>query len=265
MKLVFWITVSAVLFLAAMRYIERQSIYFPMREITDTPARVGLEYRDIYFKSADGTRLNGWFIPARNAKYTLVLAHGNAGNISHRIEKILIFHGLGLNVFVFDYRGYGRSEGQPSEKGLYQDLRAAHSYVVAEEKVPARDIILYGESIGGAVAIDLARRSEEGALITEDTFTSVKDMAGMAFPLVPNFIFSSKYDSLSKIKDVACPKLIIHSIDDEIVPFRQGEKLYAAAKEPKRFLKLRGSHNTAFMESDKEYVEGLKEFINKIQ
>jgi len=262
MKLVFWIAVSAILFIVAIRYVERQSIYFPTRDITDTPRRLGLSFKDVYFSADDGTRLNGWFIPNKNAKYTLILAHGNAGNISHRTEKILMFHDLGLNVFVFDYRGYGRSQGQPSEQGLYMDLRAAYRYVVSKEEVPGQDIILYGESIGGSVAIDLARRVAVRAVITEGTFTSVKDMAGIAFPVIPYFIFSSKYDSVSKIKDVACPKLIIHSVDDEIVPFQLGEKLYKSAKEPKRFLKLRGGHNTAFLESNREYVEGLRAFFN---
>ena len=262
MKLVFWIAVSVVLFLVAIRYMERQSIYFPMRNISDTPSRAGLPYKDVYFSADDGTRLNGWFIPNKNAKYTLIFAHGNAGNISHRIEKILMFHDLGLNVFIFDYRGYGRSEGQPSEQGLYRDLGAAYDYVVSEEKVPGKDIILYGESIGGSIAIDLARRVAVRALITEGTFTSVKDMAGIVFPVIPYVMLSSRYDSVSKIKDIACRKLIIHSVDDEIVPFWLGEKLYNSAKEPRWFLKLRGSHNTAFLESNRDYIEGLRSFLN---
>lgn len=265
MKLLFWIAFSVILFLIAIRYVERQSIYFPMKEITATPDLIGLPYEEIYFNASDGKRLNGWFIPNEKALFTLILCHGNAGNISHRVEKISIFHDLGLNVLVFDYRGYGKSEGSPSEQGLYEDLRAAYNYLTGERKISGRDIILFGESIGGTVAIDLARKADVRALITEGAFTSIKDMARIAFPIMPYFIFSSRFDAISKIKAVTCPKLVIHSVDDEIVPFGLGEKLYNAAEEPKRFLKIRGSHNTAFLESKEEFIEGIRSFLDDLQ
>jgi len=259
---ILWIIAAVVSFLWAIRYIESKSIYYPMKEITANPAAIGLSYEEVYFDTSDGKRLNGWHVVNDKAGPTLILCHGNAGNISHRLEKISIFHNLGLNVFAFDYRGYGKSRGMPSERGFYRDLNAAYNYLTCEKKIPGDDIILYGESIGGAVAIDLARRTKVKALITEETFTSIRDMAKTAFPALPYFIFSSRFDAISKIRDVSCPKLIIHSIDDEIVPFAMGKKMFEMARPPKTFLEIRGSHNTAFLESQKQFTEGIKIFLD---
>jgi len=236
-----------------------------MKDVISNPASVGLAYEEVYFDTPDNKRLNGWFIAHDKSKFTIIFCHGNAGNISHRLEKILIFYNLGLNVFIFDYRGYGKSIGAPSESGLYEDADAAYNYLIKEKRISPESVILYGESIGGAVAIDLARNKDVGALITEETFTSIKDMSGIAYPFLPYFIFSSRFDALSKIKNVGCPKLIIHSIDDEIVPFRLGEKLFDAAMPPKKFLKLRGSHNTAFLESEEQFKEGIKSFLSDLK
>ena len=224
-----------------------------------------LEYEDIYFTTSDNKKLNGWYIPAEGAEYTVILCHGNAGNIGHRLEKLSILHNLGLNVFIFDYRGYGNSEGVQGEAGLYKDAAAAYEHVTGKLEVSQKKVILYGESIGGGVVIDLATNKDVGAVISEDAFTSVKDMARMAYPFLPSFIYSTKMDSLAKIKDVSCPKLIIHSVDDEIVPYRQGERLFESAPEPKTFLKLRGGHNTAFMDSQDKYSEGIRYFIEDLK
>ena len=165
---------------------------------------------------------------------------------------------------MFDYRGYGKSEGIPSEKGLYEDMAAAYKYISDERKIASKDIILYGESIGEAVAIDLAHRVEVRALITEETFTSIKDMARIAYSSFPHFIFSSRFNAIGKIKSVRSPKLIIHSIDDEIVPFYMGEKLFNAASLPKKFLRIRGSHNTAFLDSKDQFVDGIGLFVEEL-
>ena len=265
MKLVLWLIIFVILFLLFVRYIERRSIYFPMREITANPRSVGLPYEEVYFDTSDNKRLNGWLIAHDKSKSTLILCHGNAGNISHRLEKISMFHDLGLNVFIFDYRGYGKSQGAPSESGLYEDAKAAYDYLTGERRVSKDGIILYGESIGGIVAIDLARNKDVAAMITEGTFTSIKDMSGIAYPFLPYFIFSNRFDAFSKIKHVGCPKLIIHSIDDEIIPFRLGEKLFDAARPPKKFLKIRGGHNTAFLESEEQFKEGIKSFLSGLK
>ncbi len=264
MKAVFWLVFFVVLFLAGVRYIERRSIYFPMRQMGITPQDAGSAYEDIYFETSDRKKLNGWFVPVDNAKFAFLFAHGNAGNISHRIEKISILRDLGVNIFVFDYRGYGKSSGTPSERGFYEDAEAAYDYLVKERKIPEDNIIFYGESIGGAVVINLAQKKKAGALITEGTFTSISDMAKMAYPFVPSFIFSSRFNSVAKIGNIACPKLIIHSIDDEIVPFHLGRKLFNAAKEPKEFLEIRGSHNTAFLDSEEKFRKGIKSFLERL-
>ncbi len=250
-----------IFFLGMVRYIEKKSIYFPMKEVTATPDEAGLSYEDIYFNTSDGKRLNGWFIAGDEAGFTVILCHGNAGNISHRLEKLSMFHKMGLNVLIFDYRGYGKSEGVPSESGLYKDAMAAYIYLTKKRKVPEKKIVLYGESIGGAVVIDLARKVNVRALITEETFTSVKDMVGTAYPFLPHFVFSARFDSVTKISQVGCSKLIIHSVDDEIVPFSQGRKLFDTAHTPKKFLKIRGSHNTAFLDSAGPFTEGIRSFV----
>ncbi|MDP2943209.1 MAG: alpha/beta hydrolase [Candidatus Omnitrophota bacterium] len=235
-----------------------------MKDVISNPASVGLPYEEVYFDTSDNKRLNGWYVANSKAKFTIIFCHGNAGNISHRLEKILIFYNLGLNIFIFDYRGYGKSIGVPSESGLYEDADAAYNYLSKERRISKDRVILYGESIGGAVAIDLARKTDIGALITEETFTSIKDMSGIAYPFLPYFIFSSRFDALSKIKNISYQKLIMHSIDYEIVPFRLGEKLFDAARPPKKFLKLRGGHNTAFFESREEYISGIKTFVKAL-
>ena len=262
MKPILNVVVLVVVFLIAIRYIERHSIYFPMKDVFGDPSLIGLAYEDVYFSTRDGKSLNGWFIAADKAKSTIILFHGNAGNIGHRLEKIMIFNDLGLNVFVFDYRGYGKSLGAPSESGLYKDAEAAYDYLTKERGIPQDEIIFYGESIGGAVAVHLAEEKSVRALITEETFSSIKDMSGLAYPFIPHFIFSSKFDSVSKIKTISCPKLIIHSVDDEIVPFWMGKRLFNEAAPPKTFLEIRGSHNTAFLESKEKFSAGLKSFLN---
>jgi len=264
MKIIFWLIIFVIVFLAGVRYIERHSIFFPMKEMGVSPTDISLAYENVYFTTKDGNKLNGWFIPSEGSRRTVIFCHGNAGNISHRLEKIAILHDLGLNMFIFDYRGYGKSKGTPTEQGLYNDAQAAYEYVRQNRGIPDNDIIVYGESIGGAVAIDLAKDVDFRALITEDAFTSIKDMAKIAYPFLPHFIFSSRFDSLQKIKDIKTQKLIIHSIDDEIVPYRLGEKLFEQAAPPKKMLKLRGGHNTAFLDSKTKYIEGLREFVSEL-
>ncbi|MCM8761176.1 MAG: alpha/beta hydrolase [Candidatus Omnitrophica bacterium] len=261
MKILLSIAISLLILFSAVRYLEIRSIYFPMKDIMVTPASAGLSYEDTYFATSDGIRLNGWFIPAHNARYTVLFCHGNAGNIGHRIKKIEILNDIGLNVFVFDWRGYGKSEGVPSEAGLYRDAEAAYKYLTEEKKILPADIVFYGESIGSAVVIELALKERARAIITEECFTSVKDMAALVLPIIPCQLLASRFDSVSKIKDIKINKLIIHSVDDEIVPYSQGESLFAAAALPKKFLKLRGGHNTAFLESEREYREGIKSFL----
>ena len=265
MKILLWIIVSVIVFISIIRYIERSSLYFPMKEMSSDPSFTGLTFEDVYFTTKDNKGLNGWYVPARDAEYTVIFCHGNAGNISHRLEKLKMFNEMDVNTFIFDYRGYGRSEGIPSENGLYEDGRAAYKYVTETLDIPEEKIILYGESIGGAVVIDIAVEKNPAAIITEDALSSVKDVAKIAYPVIPAFVYATRFDSISKIGDVDCDKLIIHSVDDEIIPFRLGKKLYEAAKPPKEFLELRGGHNTAFIDSSEAYISGIKRFIQGLK
>ncbi|MFC1624704.1 alpha/beta hydrolase [Candidatus Omnitrophota bacterium] len=235
-----------------------------MKEIELVPDAVGLTYEDIYLDTDDGISLNAWLIPAEGSKFTLLFCHGNAGNISHRIEKILILSKLGLDVFIFDYRGYGKSSGSPSEQGLYRDVQAAYSFLVSKKNIPPDRIIPYGESLGGAVAVDLASKKNVGALITESAFSSTKDVAQAIYPFLPTFFVSSKFDSLRKIKKIDIPKLIIHSQNDEIIPFRQSVKLLEVSPEPKKHLVLIGGHNSCFLDSKDLYIAGIRDFLKDL-
>ena len=262
---IFSSVIIVILFLIYIRYIERRSIYFPSRVMETTPAAISLSFEDVNFRACDSVKLNGWFILHKDARDTVLFCHGNAGNISHRLEKIAIFHNMGRNVFIFDYRGYGKSEGSPSEKGLYKDVEAAYRYLIDQRSISTDNIIAYGESLGGAIVIDLASKQKVKALIIEDTFSSVKDMVKIIYPFLPHFILQSKLDSVSKIRNIKVPKLIIHSVDDEIVPFNLGEKLFQAACPPKEFLKLRGGHNSAFWDSRETFLSGISSFLKSLK
>lgn len=250
-----------VIFLA--RGMEKGNIFFPSKYMSIDPANAGFEYENVYFNTSDGKKIHGWYFPNKENKrgLTVLFCHGNAGNIEHRLEKITMLHDIGLNVFIFDYRGYGKSAGSPDEEGVYKDADGAYLYLKEKREISAAKIILYGESIGGAVAVDLAKREKVGSLITEGAFTSIKDMTRIVYPFLPHFILSTRFDTLSKIGFVKCPKLIIHSQDDEIVPVSMAAKLFNVSKDPKLFVKIRGGHNTAFSDSKKTYKESIGYFI----
>lgn len=260
---IFLIAITLGFLFVYLRYIESRSLFYPQKEIDYSPKDIGLDFEDVYFQSQDGLKLNGWFIPANNARYTVIFTHGNAGNISHRVEKLKFFNRLGCNVFIFDYRGYGRSQGSPCEKGLYIDTKSAYDYLLSRTIIPGQ-LIGYGESLGGAFIIALALRNKMRALIVDSAFTSAADMVKHLYRILPPWIFSSRLDSLSKIKSINVPKLIIHSRNDEIVPYKLGQKLYNAAGQPKEFLQIHGGHNSCFFESENILREKIADFIQKI-
>ncbi|MFC2061017.1 alpha/beta hydrolase [Elusimicrobiota bacterium] len=237
-------------------------IYFPYSIIEATPADIGLYYEDIAFKTEDNIELNGWFVPAEKAKAVLLFCHGNAGNISHRLESIKIFNEIGLSVFIFDYRGYGKSEGKPAEAGTYIDAEAAWRYLKEVKGVKQENIIIFGRSLGGAIGAYLAKEHKPKALVVESSYTSINDIASDLYPLIPmNIISRFGYNTSEYIGEVKCPVLVVHSSDDEIIPFRHGRQLFEDAEEPKRFLEISGSHNEGFIMSIGMYTEGLKSFI----
>jgi len=263
----FLIAVLLVLILVfASGWVEKHNIYFPERKIEHTPEDIGLSYKDIYFKTSDNVELNGWFIPTgRQPRATVLLCHGNAGNIGNRLDMIRILNSLDLNVFIFDYRGYGISAGLVSEKGTYLDALAAYEELKKTSGVDINKVILYGRSLGGAVAMDLATRKDPLALISDGTFTSTSAMAKEIYPFLPaKFLISTKYDSLSKISSIKVPKLIIHSTEDEIVSFHHGKELYEKASEPKELYRMRGGHNDGIAEYEEEFKYRVDKFLKDI-
>lgn len=250
-------------FMLMLAFFQKKYIYYPAKDIITTPGLKGMEYEDVYFDSSDGVRLNGWYFPPPDAVGEVVLfCHGNADNISYFIDDVKMFKDLGLGVFIFDYRGYGRSFGQQSETGTYFDAEAAWKWLTTVKKVPPRRIIIVGRSLGGAIAAWLAKEQQPRALFLETAFTSIEDIAAKTHPFVPvRFFLRYKYSTLDYLLKVKAPVLVVHSKDDTVVPFVHGQKLYAAAPEPKRFIELSGSHRNCFFESVDLYINGIKDFL----
>ena len=242
---------------------QSRMVFFPDRKLLGNPSAVGLAYEDITFKTSDGVEIHGWYLPADGAKRTLLFCHGNAGNISHRFDSLRIFNRLGLSVLIFDYRGYGRSQGMPpSEEGTYRDADGAYRYLVEQRGVEPSRIIAFGRSLGSAVAVELASRAEVGALIAESSFTSLPDVGQRAYPILPVKLLSRiRYDSKSRVGSIAAPKLFVHSRDDELIPFSLGRRLYEAASEPKQFAEIGGDHNSGFAVSGAQYTNALRSFL----
>lgn len=234
----------------------------PSREITATPAKIGLDFEQVTITTSDNIRIKGWFVPAPQAKGTLLFFHGNAGNISHRLDSLAIFHRLGLSTLIIDYRGYGESGGRISEQGTYLDAEASWRYLTEMKGINPKEIVIFGRSLGGAVAANLASRTRPAGLIMESVFSSVPDMAARLYPVFPvRLLARYQYDVKKAVRNITSPVLVIHSPDDEIIPFANGLKVYEAAGEPKTFLEIRGSHNEGFLESGAMYLQGLERFI----
>lgn len=265
---IIWILViitAACLILAGVIFVfQSQFVYYPIRPVSADPADIGLEFESVILETEDGVRLSGWFIPSPDARGVLLFCHGNGGNIGHRLESIEIFHRLGLDVFIFDYRGYGQSEGKPSETGTYQDAEAAWRYLTEERQIKPGRIIIFGRSLGGAVAAWLAQHHTPAALILESSFTSLPDIATTLHPYLPvRPLLRFKYDTTKYLKKADCPVLIVHSPDDDIMPFSHGKRLFATAPEPKSFLEISGTHNEGFLTSGNQYQEGLDAFLTE--
>ncbi|UCH83362.1 MAG: alpha/beta hydrolase [Candidatus Latescibacterota bacterium] len=245
---------------------QRFMVFFPDRTMLGTPARLGMTYRDVFLTTSDGVRLHGWFVPAERSDQVVLFLHGNAGNISHRVESIQIFNQLGLSVFIIDYRGYGKSGGTVSEDGTYLDARAAYRYLLEEEAIDPGRVLFFGRSLGGSIAVELATHHEPQALILESCYPSLADVGQRAYRWLPvRQLLKIRYDSSARIKQLSCPKLIVHSRHDEIVPFDLGERLFDIAPEPKSFLEIAGDHNSGFIISGTAYTDGLMEFVNSLE
>jgi fermentation-respiration switch protein FrsA (DUF1100 family) len=258
-----------ILFLAGgcVEALENRFIFFPDKRIESTPRNWGLAYEDIYFTTQDGLRLNGWWVPGTGSPLTILWFHGNAGNISHRLDNITLRHDrLGTNIFIFDYREYGRSEGRASEEGTYHDGDAAIRYLRSRADIDPTKIVFLGESLGSAVAVEMAIRHGCAALILESPFLSIPEMAKTSFLFLPiGSLLRTRYDTLSKIGRVRAPLLIVHGENDEIVPIRQGQRLFEAAREPKEFYGIkRARHNDLYLVGGQAYLETLSRFLSRV-
>jgi fermentation-respiration switch protein FrsA (DUF1100 family) len=237
-------------------------VFYPEKELRATPADWGLAYEDVWLSAEDGVRLHGWFLPREGARRTLLFFHGNAGNIADRGDSLAIFHRLGLNVLIFDYRGYGRSEGKPDEAGLYRDAAAAWRYLTESRGFAAKDIVVFGRSLGGAVAAQLASRTAPGGLILESAFSSAKDMAQRMLPGIAYLLYKRyAFTTTDYLRQVRCPVLVLHSPQDEVIPYALGEAVFKAASQPKTFMQLWGDHNSGFLLSQPDYERALAGFI----
>jgi uncharacterized protein len=241
-----------------------QALYHPSKEIQGTPADLGLFYEWVALETADGARLSAWWVPADAARGVLLFCHGNAGNISDRLDSIRNFNRLGLSVFIFDYRGYGKSSGHPSEQGTYRDAEAAWNYLIQVRQKDPREIVVFGRSLGGSIAAWVSQVYKPRVLILESAFASLREAARDRMPgIFVKLLVPDQYRTLQYLTTVHCPVLILHSRADEIIPFRHGAALYAAANEPKELVEIRGSHNQGFLESQPYYEVALDSFLSK--
>ena len=240
-------------------------VYFPnvpSRAIGPGPDSIGLAYESLEIITEDGIKLDAWYLPVREPRGTVLFFHGNAGNISHRLDSLRVFNELDLTTLIFDYRGYGQSEGAVSERGIYLDAEAVWRHLTEERGIPAAEIVLFGRSLGAAVAASVASRHTAGALIIESGFVSVPDMAAELYPWLPaRWLARIGFPAGDYLQTVASPVLIVHSRDDEIIPFDQGQRLFEVASEPKQFLELRGGHNDGFLVSGRRYLDALDAFV----
>ena len=237
-------------------------IFFPTKYISQTPAQWGLAYEDVYLKSSNQNKIHGWYLPVKGSKQALLFFHGNGGNISHRGDSLKIFNRLGLNVLIIDYQGYGKSEGSPGEQEMYDDAQAAWKFLRLEKNFKPGDIVIFGRSLGGAVAAKMAVDVNPRVLILESTFSSVKDMAKRLLPVMSRLVYSRyEFNTSQAIEKNKAPLLVLHSRDDDIIPFESGKKVYQAASKPKIFIEMTGDHNSGFMQSQPAYEQALNKFL----
>lgn len=241
-------------------------VFFPGtgREAVLTPQSYGMRFEPLQIRTADGETLDAWWVPAEDARGVVLFFHGNAGNISHRLDYLQMFHRLRYSTLIVDYRGYGRSTGTPSEAGTYRDAEAAWDYLRHARLAQPRDVVIAGESLGGAVATWLAAKVGPRAVVLFSTFTSVNDLGAQVYWFLPVRLLSRiGYDNRENLKRIRAPVFIAHSRDDDIVPYAHGKRLFEAAGEPKAFLEMRGGHNDGFIFTQPEWVAELAAFLDR--
>ena len=264
LKFILVVAASYCLLLVVVYFMQGRMLYLagvPGRTLTMTPTDVGMDFQDVSIATTDGVMLHGWFIAGRSSR-VLLFFHGNAGNISHRLDSIAQFQELGLSILIIDYRGYGQSAGRTTERGIYRDADAAWRYLIDDRGIVANDIVIFGRSLGASVASWLASEYQPSALIVESSFTSIPDIAQDIYPWLPvRWLSRLSHATRDYVRDVRCPILIIHSRDDEIIPFHHGETIFESANEPRTLLTIRGTHNDAFLLDERAYIAGLRTFL----
>jgi uncharacterized protein len=256
---------ACLLVVLMLRWFEHSQVYHPVRALAVTGAELGRPVEQVIFQTSDGLALHGWFYPALTNSprrhLALLFCHGNGGNISHRLETYAALLQTGVSVFAFDYRGYGKSQGAPTERGTYEDAQAAYRWL-RQQGFAATNIVAFGESLGGAVATELAVREPLGGLVLQSTFTSIPAMGAELFPWLPvRWMSTIRYDTHSKLPRVHLPVLVMHSREDDLVAFHHAQDNYAAANPPKLFCELRGSHNNSLADQS-AFIRGLDQFLS---
>jgi fermentation-respiration switch protein FrsA (DUF1100 family) len=253
-----YLGLSVLLFLTQSRV-----LYQPSRGYDSKPEDYHLEYEPVTLSTPDGQSLAAWFVPAEGAEQTILFCHGNAGNISHRLDTLKMFHELGLNCLIVDYRGYGQSSGKPTEKGTLIDVLVGFQWLIEEKGIRPEQIILFGRSLGGSIAATIAKDVHPGGLVLESAFTSFDDVGAHYYPWLPVRLFSRfDYNTLEAVRQVTCPVLVIHSPDDEIIPYKFGQQIYDAAPEPKQFAELKGTHNEGIYNNGSLYKQIWQDWLD---
>ena len=268
---IFW-SIILVVFIAytilalALYFMQSTFLYSPVREVPYNPGDISLPFEKVIFETEDGLKLSAWYIPAEKAELTVLFCHGNGGNMTHRLDTINILNELGLNCFIFDYRGYGSSEGKPTEQGTYLDAEAAYRWLAENKRTAPDNIILFGRSLGGSIAAYLATKVETRGLIVESSFTSYVDIGRKFYPYMPIRLAATySYKTIDYIQQVHCPVMIIHSRNDEVIPFEFGLRLYDTANEPKEFVEIFGTHNDGFLFSGQTYRKAWANWLDFVK
>lgn len=240
-------------------------VFQPTRGVDLRPEELGIEGEEVYLETEDGVRIHGFYLPSPGATRALLFLHGNAGNASHRLPNAAQLAALGIHVLLLDYRGYGASEGSPSEAGAYADARAGLEHLVARRGVPEQRVVLFGRSLGGAVAVDLAAGRDLAGVILESTFPSMRAVVRKLFGSLVAGLAAGNFDSLRKISRVRAPLLFFHGDRDEIIHFELGRQLFEAAPEPKSFETLGGAgHNDTVLVGGRRYFARIGCFLDEV-